>query len=156
VNEQNTPEKAPVFDTAREIGDGAVGRVEPRDAARTVRRLARRRASRGQWLHPNLKDDANAAARSSARPNSARSCAIPSLVRHLFAGERDGLPYLVTEYVPGRSLRQALDEDGEARAAGAQRRGGTGRGARGDPRRGFRARRRQARERAPRRAAGWC
>jgi predicted ATPase len=36
----------------------------------------------------------------------------PSLVRVLFQGERAGRPYLLMQYVPGRTLREVLEQDG--------------------------------------------
>ena len=94
------------------IGSGAVGRVvhgtlaAPWQSWREGTEVAVKR------LHPHLRRD-HAARRSLAtEARVGRSVAHPSLVRHVADGEDQDGPYLITEFVAGRSLRELLAQGG--------------------------------------------
>jgi tetratricopeptide (TPR) repeat protein len=103
----------PLVDLERELGRGATGTVA----------LGRLRAPFASWptgtevavktLLPELRDDAAARAALAAEAAAGRRVSDPSLARVLHHDEEgDEGPRLVFEYVPGRSLRETLDEDG--------------------------------------------
>lgn len=82
----------------------------------------RLRAPFGDWpagfevavkrLHPELCQDAAARRAFETEARTGADLVHPGLVRVLHYGESDDGPELVMEFVPGRSLREALDEDG--------------------------------------------
>ncbi|MEE8469473.1 MAG: protein kinase, partial [Planctomycetota bacterium] len=105
------PSRCPKFEFDRELGRGTTGRVRlarltepfaglPAGAEVAVKELRR------------SADDPRAREAFAREARAGRATEHPHLVRVLHEGEgRDG-PYLLMQYVPGRSLRQALLEHG--------------------------------------------
>ncbi len=102
----------PRFEVLRQLGAGATARVElvrllepfaglPLGAELACKTLA---------TAPEHEDAARAAFRAEAA--AAAEVSAPSLVRVLHQGESAGRPYLLLQYVPGRTLRAVLEEDG--------------------------------------------
>ena len=102
----------PRFEVLRALGAGATGRVE-------LVRLSEPFAGLPSGTELALKTLACApehepAARAAFRAEAAAAGEVhaPSLVRVLHHGERAGRPYLLMQFVPGRSLREVLEQDG--------------------------------------------
>lgn len=102
----------PRFEVVRPLGAGATARVElvrllepfaglPAGAELALKTPAGRAADAG-------------AARAAFQAESAAASAVraPSLVRLVHHGARAGEPYLLLQYVPGRTLRELLEQDG--------------------------------------------
>src|SRR5262245_61857587 len=102
----------PRFEVLRPLGAGATARVElvrllePLGSLDAGAELARK------TLAAPLEHEAAARAAFAAEAAAAAEVRDPSLVRVLHHGEQDGKPYLLLQYVPGRSLREVLDQDG--------------------------------------------
>ncbi len=102
----------PRFDVLRPLGSGATGKVE-------LVRLTEAFAGLPVGAELALKTLATApehepSARVAFRAEAAAAAEVhaPSLVRVLHHGERAGRPYLLLQYVPGRTLREVLEQDG--------------------------------------------
>jgi len=119
------PDQSPRFEVVRPLGAGATARVE----------LVRLSEPFGPWpagselalktLDPALAHEPAARAAFAAEAAAAARVSDPGLVRVVHRGEREGLPYLLLQYVPGPSLRELLDEHGplpepRLRALGAE------------------------------------
>ncbi|GAA5037198.1 Stk1 family PASTA domain-containing Ser/Thr kinase [Actinopolymorpha pittospori] len=63
-------------------------------------------------LHAGLVEDADFLRRFQREARSAARLSHPNVVAVFDQGEDDGTPYLTMEYVPGRTLRQALSDEG--------------------------------------------
>jgi serine/threonine protein kinase len=63
-------------------------------------------------LQAGLADDADFVRRFQREARSAARLSHPNVVAVFDQGEDDGTPYLTMEYVPGRTLRQALSDEG--------------------------------------------
>jgi len=102
----------PRFEVVRPLGAGATGAVdlvrllEPFAGLPLGAELARKTLA----AQPEHEDGARAAFRAEAAASA--EVRAPSLVRVLFQGERSGRPYLLMQYVPGRTLREVLEQDG--------------------------------------------
>jgi serine/threonine-protein kinase len=102
----------PRFEVVRPLGAGATAEVElvrllePFAGLPVGAELACKRPAAGER-------DAEAL-RAAFRAESAAAAAVtaPTLVRLVHHGERDGRPYLLLQYVPGRTLRELLEQDG--------------------------------------------
>lgn len=121
--------EAPRFELGREIGAGAVGRVFKAVLLDAWRDHPAGSELAVKFLHPQLAHDPHARRSFDREIEVGRSVQHPSLVRHVHAGELDQGRYLAMEYVPGRSLRDALLDDGDlpeplVRSAGAGLAGG--------------------------------
>lgn len=94
------------------IGSGAVGRVvhgtlaAPWKAWREGTEVAVKR------LHPHLRRDAAARRSLATEARVGRAVQHPSLVRHVDDGEDQDGPFLITEFVAGRSLRELFAQGG--------------------------------------------
>lgn len=102
----------PRFEVVRPLGRGATGQVE-------LVRLREPFAGLPAGAELALKTLATApehehAARAAFRAEAAAAAEVraPSLVRVLHHGERTGQPYILMQYVPGRMLREVLEQDG--------------------------------------------
>lgn len=102
----------PRFDVLRPLGTGATGKVE-------LVRLSEPFAGLPVGAELALKTLASAPAEESAaraafraEAEAASEVRAPSLVRVLHHGERGGRPFLLMQYVPGRTLREVLEQDG--------------------------------------------
>src|SRR5262245_2299824 len=102
----------PRFEVLRPLGTGATARVDlvrllaPWDGLPTGSELA------VKALLPALQHEPAAHAAFRSEHDAARTVRDPSLVRVLHHGMRAGLPYLLLQYVPGRSLRERLEQEG--------------------------------------------
>lgn len=103
----------PVFRIERELGAGATGRVfqgvlEAPFAGHDVGFEVAVKV-----LHPELKDDLSATERFELEARAgAAVIGNEGVVHVLHRGEDERGPYLLMPFVPGRSLREVLDEDG--------------------------------------------
>jgi serine/threonine protein kinase len=93
--------RLPGFDLEGLIGRGATGSVYKARQRSLDRDVAIRTISRERSGDPAFRTSFRDRARSMAR------LAHPSLIRIFDSGELDGLPYVVMEYVPGKSLRHS-------------------------------------------------
>ena len=109
-----TPEE-PRFERLRHLGSGSSARVDlarlsapfgplPAGAEVAVKTFAPRTAKVGT---PSSGDHEAGRAAFRAEADAARLARDPSLVRVLHHGEERGVPYLLLQYVPGRTLREA-------------------------------------------------
>ena len=89
------------FDFEGLIGRGATGSVYKARQRSLDRDVAIRTISREKCSDPAFRTSFRERARSMARLTH------PSLIRIFDSGELDGLPYVVMEYVPGKSLRHS-------------------------------------------------
>ncbi|MCZ6597811.1 MAG: protein kinase [Planctomycetota bacterium] len=109
----------------RELGRGSTARVELARLSAPFGDLPEGAEVAVKTLDPELCDDPRAAAALEAEAESGRALSHPSLARVLYIGRGPEGPYLVQQYVPGRSLHEILEQDGPlpepiARSAGAQ------------------------------------
>lgn len=94
------------------IGSGAVGRVvhgtlaAPWQGWREGTEVALKR------IHPHLRKDESARRSLATEARVGRAVRHPSLVRHVADGEDQDGPFLITEFVAGRSLRELLAQSG--------------------------------------------
>jgi serine/threonine protein kinase len=102
----------PPFERVRPLGAGATGQVH---LARLLVPLADRPAGAEvavKTLHPQLRDDEEAARALAAEAETGGRVRHPSLARPLQYGVGPDGPYLVMEFVPGRSLGEILEVEG--------------------------------------------
>ncbi len=121
--------REPQFERLRLLGEGATGRVDLARLERSFEDLPAGTEVAIKTLAPEHCRDARALEAFDAEERASELARDPSLVRVLFRGsERDAdgndRPYLMLQYVPGRSLEDAL-EDGAlpeplVRSVGAQ------------------------------------
>ncbi|MSR63759.1 MAG: hypothetical protein EXS08_15135 [Planctomycetes bacterium] len=102
----------PRFLVLRALGEGATARVE---LVRLSQPFAGLPAGTELALKTlALRGEHEGAARAAFAAEAAAAARVrdPSLVRVLHHGERDGIPYLLLQYVPGRNLGEVLEQDG--------------------------------------------
>ena len=94
------------------IGSGAVGRVVHGTLAAPWRTWREGTDVAVKRLHPHLRRDEAARRSLATEARVGRAVHHPSLVRHVADGEDQDGPYLITEFVAGRSLRELLVQGG--------------------------------------------
>ena len=90
------------------IGAGAVGRVVHGTLRTPWRDWPAGTEVAVKRLHPHLRLDASARRSLQSEARVGRLVRHPSLVRHVSDGEDLDGPYLITEFVAGRSLRELI------------------------------------------------
>ena len=88
------------------VAEGGMGRVYK------ARRKSDGKIVAIKVLHESLQHDQRFRALMDREAQALTTAAHPCVVGLLDQGEADGLPYLVLEWLEGRTLRQVLDEDG--------------------------------------------
>lgn len=102
----------PRFDVLRPLGSGATGKVELVRLSEAFAGLPVGAELALKTLATAPEHEASARAAFRAEAAAAAEVHAPSLVRVLHQGERAGRPYLLLQYVPGRTLREVLEQDG--------------------------------------------
>ncbi len=101
-----------VLELDRDIGSGAVGGVVHGVLAAAWKTWPAGAEVAVKRLHPHLLRDAPARHSLAVEVKVARAAAHPSLVRHLTSGEDQHGPFVVMEYIAGRTLREQLAAGG--------------------------------------------
>ena len=100
------------FEPLRLLGSGATGSVTLCRLLEPLAGLAAGSEVAVKILAPELRDDERARESFRAEAEAGTRVDDPSLARVLDHGEGPDGPYLVLQYVPGRSLREVLDAEG--------------------------------------------
>src|SRR5688572_10284448 len=102
----------PRFEVVRPLGAGATAKVELVRLAQPFAGLPA--GTELACKTPEERNGSDAAVRAAFRAEreAAAEVSAPSLVRLVHHGERGGRPYLLLQYVPGRTLRELLEQDG--------------------------------------------
>lgn len=102
----------PPFELGEELGAGRGARVFLAHLTRALGGRAPGTAVAVKVLHPDHARDPEVLAALELEHQVGSAVRSPGLVRHLGRGTGEFGPWLAMEYVPGRSLRQVLEEDG--------------------------------------------
>jgi len=102
----------PRFEVLRPLGSGATARVELVRLVEPFAGLAPGTELAMKTLEASPEHEAAARAAFRAEAEAMGLVHAASLVRCLFHGERGGRPYLLLQYVPGRTLRALVEEEG--------------------------------------------
>lgn len=103
---------APIYELGRELGHGATGRVWQGTLTEPFEDWSAGHDVAIKILHEAHVDDPRMRASFAREGRAGRSVRHPGLVRVLHHGEDERGPRIVMQYVPGRSLRAVLDDDG--------------------------------------------
>ncbi len=104
--------REPRLEVVRPIGAGATARVELVRLLESFAGLPAGSELARKILLAGERDRAAARAAFVREAEAAERARDSSLVRVLHLGEHAGLPYLLLQYVPGRTLREVLDQEG--------------------------------------------
>jgi serine/threonine protein kinase len=115
----------PRFEVVRWLGAGATARVELVRLTEPFQGLSAGTELAKKTLATAHEHEASARAAFAAEAAAGAEVRSPSLVRVLYHGSAAGEPYLLMQYVPGRTLREVLESDGpqpepRVRAIGAE------------------------------------
>jgi len=107
----------PLLEGLELVGVGSTARVERARLGRPFAGLPAGSQVAVKTLHEELRGDAELESAFRAEAEAARGVDVPTLVQVFYhgrheGGERDGLSYLVLSYVPGRTLREVLEQEG--------------------------------------------